>query len=798
MGQAILYGPSLTGQKILLPLDLLAIPSVYLPITPEVARIAPHNQVRSDLIFVWEPAPSFAIRELRAGRWPLWAPYQYAGAPVTIVPYSPFLLLRACFPSPVTIAWVQAISMAVAGCGCYLFCRHVLRVGFWPATIVAWCFPLTGFMILWQGFPMPLNAAWLPWLLLSVDRAVRQTDRWSGPALALSTVLELVTGQLDVAGQVLLTSGLYAIWCLFDEHHGRWFTRRSVAAISTLVAGWGLGFLLAAPGVLPVLEYAKTGARMMRRSQGEEERPPVGIAALPQIVLPDLLGSNQHGSLRMISGSQLESSAQTYTGLLATLLVAPLAWCSRRHRSLNLFWGVLGLLALGWSLNVPGLVFLLRKPPLNMMSHNRFVFAASFAILAMTAVGLDMLLRGDLRRRGWFWLPVVLLVMLGGWCLYWTFVPPEPIATQLEVLVRQRKTLGLIGDLAAVRLVQASFVRTCAISAVLCGLGIAGWLWLWFRSRLRPWFVPLLGSLLIADLLWFAWGRSAQCDPAWYYPRLPVLEQVASASPGRIIGYQCLPVSLSQTHGLCDIRGYDAVDPARLMDLLAITADPRSARIPYALSQGLIPSMELKPPNVLRLSPILDMLNVRYVIFRGPPPEGIQPEFRGNDYWVLINRAALPRVYVPQRVEVVADAQTRLAKLAAADFNPAHVAFLESPVSLSANCRGSAEIVEEVPTRIRISWQMETPGLIVLSDLWHPGWKAYIDGNPVPILRANHAIRGVIAPPGSGALEFRYEPDSFRDGLHLCELAILILIAWATRNLWCTRLSDNERISPAC
>ena len=56
------------------------------------------------------------------------------------------------------------------------------------------------------------------------------------------------------------------------------FSARPRKAALGLAVGWGLGFLLAAPYILPVLEYTHTGARMARRSAGEEERPPVGLA----------------------------------------------------------------------------------------------------------------------------------------------------------------------------------------------------------------------------------------------------------------------------------------------------------------------------------------------------------------------------------------------------------------------------------------------------------------------------------------------------------------------------------------
>ena len=117
---------------------------------------------------------------------------------------------------------------------------------------------------------------------------------------------------------------------------------------------------------------------------------------------------------------------------------------------------------------------------------------------------------------------------------------------------------------------QSWFVLHYAAAAALCGLGGAGWVLLWARPAWQARLLPLIGVVLLGDLLWFAYGRSAQCDPALYFPTLPVLEQVARSAPGRIMGIHCLPPSLAAMCGLRDIRGYDAVDPARFIDLMAI------------------------------------------------------------------------------------------------------------------------------------------------------------------------------------------------------------------------------------
>src|SRR5258708_32428596 len=82
LGQAVLYGPSLFGQTILLPLDILAGPGVYIPRTPEVSKIEISDQLLGDWIYMAEPSRRFAVSELGAARLPMGAPSQFPGGPV--------------------------------------------------------------------------------------------------------------------------------------------------------------------------------------------------------------------------------------------------------------------------------------------------------------------------------------------------------------------------------------------------------------------------------------------------------------------------------------------------------------------------------------------------------------------------------------------------------------------------------------------------------------------------------------------------------------------------------------------
>jgi hypothetical protein len=783
-GQFILYGPSLTGSKILTPADCLEMPRTYLPNTAETPSGYPHDPILQDLIQQFEPDRLFAVREFKAGRIPMWTPHQYGGVPFIGPKYSPFFLATCLSDGPWMVAWAQVLAALVAGLGMYFFCRRVLDVSFWPAALVAWAYPMTGFFIFWQGNWGPAGAYWLGWLLWAVDRTVRG-GRFGMVGLASVSGLVLVSGHIDVAGLVLLVSGCYGLWRVWDLNRRRALGGAGRRALMGLALGWGLGLMLGAPNILPVAEYARTGYRMLQRFHGAQERPPVGMAALPQVVLPDVYGSSMRGSYPLfiqVKESNLpESAAGGYAGLLAALLAAPLSWCNRRNRSMNVFLLALAVLGISWCVNLRGITDVLSLPGLNMLSYNRLAFATAFAILAMSAMGLEELVSGRVQWRWWFWGAAAVLGLLGAFCAHASVLLPEPLRTEVGRRVEQGQAMFWVTDLNELKQAKEWFVIHYRVSAVLCGAGLLLWLALRWRLAAQRVVAGVLAVLMLGELLWFSFGRSSQCDPRLYFPEVPALKAIAESVPGRVIGFDCLPPNFAQAIGLWDVRGYDAVDPSRWVDLLKIGADTGSLALEYAVTQWMRPQGTIQPPDTIRLSPVMDMLGVRYVILRGKAPAELKPAFESEDYWVMENRRALPRLYVPRHVQCVADDADRLWDLAQPGFDARAVAYVEQVVDVPAECRGTARIVEEVPTRITAEASMETPGLVVLADLWNTGWRATVNGKRAPILRTNHALRGVAVPAGPSRIEFRYEPLSVRLSLVLAAGSGIILAAWAAR-----------------
>ena len=64
---------------------------------------------------------------------------------------------------------------------------------------------------------------------------------------------------------------------------------------------------------------------------------------------------------------------------------------------------------------------------------------------------------------------------------------------------------------------------------------------------------------------------------------------------------------------------------------------------------------------------------------------------------------------------------------------------------------------------VLIEVDTEQAGILVLHDIFYPGWQATIDDVPVPVLRANILFRGVEVAAGHHLVRFEYHPFSLEN-----------------------------------
>jgi hypothetical protein len=151
---------------------------------------------------------------------------------------------------------------------------------------------------------------------------------------------------------------------------------------------------------------------------------------------------------------------------------------------------------------------------------------------------------------------------------------------------------------------------------------------------------------------------------------------------------------------------------------------------------------------------------------------------------VLENQEALPRAWIVHSARQVGSKEEALDLLSAGQIDPEETALLEdSPPEMSQpddTTADRASVMEYGADRIELETTTEAPGLLVLSEIYYPAWRAYIDGRPAPVYVTDHLLRSVPIPEGEHTVELRYESWTLQVGVVISLIACVVLIALAT------------------
>lgn len=146
-----------------------------------------------------------------------------------------------------------------------------------------------------------------------------------------------------------------------------------------------------------------------------------------------------------------------------------------------------------------------------------------------------------------------------------------------------------------------------------------------------------------------------------------------------------------------------------------------------------------------------------------------------GDVKVYENTAFQERAYLASQVLVIEDSAAQLEALPR--LRPSQVILARAPdlpwttlaagpakgPSVSGNS-SEARIEKYEPEEVIVGVSAREPGVLVLSDTFYPGWRAWMDDKEVEVLRANYLFRAVLVPAGQHQVRFRYEPPPLRTG----------------------------------
>ena len=156
--------------------------------------------------------------------------------------------------------------------------------------------------------------------------------------------------------------------------------------------------------------------------------------------------------------------------------------------------------------------------------------------------------------------------------------------------------------------------------------------------------------------------------------------------------------------------------------------------------------------------------------------------FENPGYHVYRNQRVLPRSFIVHAVRVIKDEAEILRQIAHPAFKPASVAIVEEnvdPLTADAKIASPApRFLERSLNRVLLEASLSGPGLLVLADVFYPGWKCFVDGTETKIYRANYVMRGVFVPAGKHLVEFRYEPLTFKIGAAISLVTLILVLAY--------------------
>jgi len=703
-----------------------------------------------DFLYQNYPFRNFAATSIAAGQLPLWNPYTFNGMPFladiqTAVFYLPCTLLSLfVHEGRLHFYWLELVIILhylLAGIGMFYLARSygMRRIS---ALFSGTAFMFSGFMVTHVIHQQMVTlVAWFPIILLLFHRVV-QDRHW-----VWVFVTALVLGHSTLAGFPQLSLFLYSflglvfLFELFAMYRGRalfssdaLFTIVRAASVVVLSVG------AACIQLLPTMELSP----LSQRAEITYAKATEGSLAWGQLltfVYPKFFGvaNPDHYAYWGARDYWYYWETCVYPGV-ATFLLAMLSLpLIRRNKHITFFWGILVLallFALGGNFPLHSLLYhhvpgfsLFRNP-----ARVSILIALAMALLA--GWSLDNLLFGERARDLLKMQRGILLAVTGTAVAVWILMLTGALHSaflflnnpQIASLVKQEMLPSLL-------LVALSTLLVYSL--------------IWHKRH-----VWLYGGaviiLLFADMVWFGGKQpSSSVNPSEYFSRTRnIVEPVKQEGKGEIFR-----INTRNERGLIMDRNQGMIDKIFMME----------GYTPLALQRWM--------PPVATGDQLFDLMNVKY--------KTVSVGDRGVNF--VRHATYLPRAFFLYRTYVAKNESDLKAYIGNPAFDHRTVAVLEkelaSPIAASDSIPAWKAIITSYQNNaITIDAETSNDGILVLSEVYYPGWNATVDGVSTEVYRVDYNLRGIAVTHGHHFIEFRFEPASFSRGLLITIITLVVCV----------------------
>jgi hypothetical protein len=752
-----------------------------------------------DSLFYSYPLRTIAWNMIRAGQLPLWTPGVLSGYPLLSMAQlglgypvtwgylflPPYLAEKIYVLTPFLLAPVFT----------YFYLRKLDRSAY-ASILGALAFGYGGMMASPLSHSGLVSNAfmWLPLLLLVIEKSRRARFIPSLIAATIVYSLSVLTGIAQTFQTVGILAAAYSVWLAIAVHSDD--SVRKVSRWQPVFVTAGAGLLSIGVAAFQILETARVVRRSVRRTLSYEQFTQGSFTPnelWESFTTPIFHVIDMHTSVAPLAA--------------ALACVAVVAHLLRRNNQQDLrvfFWFIVAVVAIVLMLGpfTPVYRVLYYIPIVNLFRvPSRHTAEWTFAAGVLAAYGWDALaptlrrLRQAGKRSNLSTLyPALALIGLGlliGF-LWWT--KAQTLEERAPGWPHSPTTYRVLKDGMAIVLTLAIWRASLVInqrwragllvSAILISCFVEPSLLIrrWWGNQGRPVSAVLQPSAVTRYLKQFPASGNR------IYTRVGLMSE-QEGYPLRLDA-----TNLSAMWGLNDVAGYEP-----------LTLERYSQALGGAVLDGVHTLDRGAPDNSLfsSKSHVLDLLNTTFVVsYRGlatsqngpptPHSEFWQQVFEQNDAVVMRNSRALPRAWLvgeaqAVRMEVALD---RIRGDSGIDFDPRRTVLVEVGPSDIPPLPGGplppdseARIVSYEPNRIVIQTKATQSSVLVVSELFFPGWEAWVDGKWTRIQIANYLLRGVFLPAGEHKVEMRYTAPAFRYGalISIGTLGLLTLLLFVDR-----------------
>jgi hypothetical protein len=626
--------------------------------------------------------------------------------------------------------WLAAVWM-------FFLARH-LKLSYLAALVAGICFGLGGF-IQWTAWPNILDAmAWLPLIVLFVLRAFDSAQ--FSKALTNVGIAGLALGMTFLAGSLhiaIMDAIVVATLAIFLWSSNR--PSRSILWPIMIVAVIAIvSFLFGAVQLLPSYEYSPLAYRWVGGDSPIKpfERIPYPILAAtafgPQSLFSFIFSEVHSG----------KSAFSTYFGVLPLVLVIVGAW---RYWREPLVRYLAALAVLAWIYTwasfslLHGILYLV--PHLDIAREaDRFIYLTDFAMAILAGFGVQlMFVDRDLDAFSSLtkFFSVFKWIIIGFGGLVVAANMHFPIA------VTEKTYLSFFFLASAYALLM--FVQR---ARQITGAQIA------------------LVFLIAWDLYSFNWLIQSKTEVQ--KQNVDALAQLVSDH--KLAGFIKAQPGMARVH-------FDMEAGPNIGDTYAVP-------ITWAMGATLLKDFSAGYGSQRQL----DLLGVRYIVRPKNVAYSAAPVYEDDMWKAYENPTALPRAWVVHRVELDQSDQRPPKQVLDQNFDLRRIALIDHPLdtTLSESSNDAADTVRWLryePNLVEVDVTTETAGLLVLGEVFYPGWTAQVDGTAAKIYRTDELVRGVSITKGTHRVLLRYQPASVRWGAILTILTFVLVCGGACYTL---------------